>query len=220
MKKISTLVLCLVSVSLFSMTSNLRTNAIEFKNSKIQKDSLRVLEQENMNLRSYDWDVSSNLHGPLIYKKHGEPLNGFNHDFYPNGKVRVHGNFKNGKPLDSLVYFYPNGATKKHVLCKRKTLVIHEYDPSGVLTAKKINSKKSRFLKNYKWYTYYDNGTVKRIEKRNGRKHTIRYKEYYENGVLKEEQRKNKRIEYYPNSELKLVSKREKVNRYDIVFGE
>ena len=57
-----------------------------------------------------------------------ELAEGYQEDFYPNGNVRIRGNFSEGNPKDSLVLFYSNGAVKTRSHFPLKELIIENYD--------------------------------------------------------------------------------------------
>jgi len=162
--------------------------------------------------------VQAGLDGPLLYEKCGKTISGYQIDTFLNGKTRLYGNFKNGKPQDSLVYLYPNGNIKSRSTYKKKNVFIHSFDSLNNLVSIQKNSRKSYFLTNYTWTDYYSKGKIRRIEKR--KKHLTFISEYYPNGNYKIKQTRNRRKEFYENGHLWKEYKRRRVNRLLFLFIE
>ncbi|MBI9055474.1 MAG: hypothetical protein JEY96_16750 [Bacteroidales bacterium] len=152
----------------------------------------------------------------LIYQECGNKLDGFQMDTFPNGNIKVCGNFKNRKVKDSLVYFYENGNVKKRLLYSKRNIRIQEFDKASNLLFLHKNSRKSYYLTDYKKTGFYLDGNVKFKERK--KKHFKYLFEYYPNGNLKTKQKRSKRIEFHESGEVKLKYKRRRVNIIEDIY--
>jgi antitoxin component YwqK of YwqJK toxin-antitoxin module len=135
---------------------------------------------------------------PPIYVNCEHPINGYQEAVYPNGNLKMRGNFVNGYQKDSLVTFYPTGGVQKRIIVLRKIINIKEYDSLGNLIKVSHNQKKSFMTYwEYEWITYFPDGKIKSTE--SSIKRVIRIKEFYPSGQVKVTQTKKSRIEYYEN---------------------
>ena len=150
--------------------------------------------------------------GPLLYEKCGELLNGFYSDSFPNGKLRLYGNFKEGYIRDSLVYFFPNGHAKSRIFSLRKITKVLMYDSLSNLISVSFNSNKSYLLTDYKKTEYFVNGKIKLIEARE--KLILKKLEYFPDGSIKIKQTRNKRVEYSKKGMIDLIYHRRRAFKY------
>lgn len=148
---------------------------------------------------------SFGMHPVTVYETCGKPIEGYQEDFYPNGHLKVRGNFQNGKPKDSLVTFYYNGVTERRLTYLPKEILIEEYDSLHNLTRVSHNSNKSYYLTDYKTVEYYGNGKIKLKESSFNRSVTI--EEYYPGGQLKIIQTKKYRTEHFENGKISVEYK-------------
>jgi len=140
---------------------------------------------------------ASGMHPRFVYENCGKLINGYGEDYYPNGNIRIRGNFQEGKPKDSIVTFFSNGITEKRLTFLPKEIFIEEFDSSSNLIKVSHNSNKSYYLTDYNTTEYYTNGTIKRNE--SNIKRLVIIKEFYPNGKLKTIQTKKYRNEYFEN---------------------
>lgn len=140
---------------------------------------------------------SYGMHPTYVYEICGKAIDGFQEDFFLNGSPRIRGNFVKGKPKDSLVTFYPNGAAKKRVTYLAKEIFIEEYDSLSNLVKVSHNSNKSYYLTDYKTTEYYPNGMIRLKESSVDR--VVQFHEYYPNGQVKTVQARKWRREYHEN---------------------
>lgn len=143
---------------------------------------------------------SYGIHPQTVYETCGEPIDGYQTDYYPNGNIRIRGTFINGKPKDSLVTFYPNGVVKKRLLFSGKEIFSEEYDSLFNLVKVIHNRNKAYFLTDYDMIEYHGNGKVKLIQSETDG--FVLIKEFFQNGQLKTEQAKKYRFEYFENGKL------------------
>ena len=168
----------------------LDSNMIEIKDT-----SLVVYRLKESKIQRY---LSGALDTPPVYTECDSLLNGYAEDFYPNGNLKIRGNFIKGYPKDSVVTFYATGKLEKRVNILSKVVNIEEYDISGNLIKLSHNQNKSFMTySEYEWIEYYLDGKVK--TDLSSVKRIINIKEFYPTGQLKILQTKNKRIEYYEN---------------------
>jgi hypothetical protein len=136
----------------------------------------------------------------FIYEDCGKPAEGYQEDFYPNGCIRIRGNFLKGRPKDSVVIFYPNGETKRRFLYFGKEVTIHYFDSLGHLE-KVTQGPKSYMapylMSNYYKTEYYSDGKIKNNE--STRHGLIKIESFYPNGQLRIKQGKSSRTEYFDN---------------------
>jgi antitoxin component YwqK of YwqJK toxin-antitoxin module len=153
---------------------------------------------------------SYGMHPITVYETCDKPIEGYQEDFYPNGHFRIRGNFQNGRPKDSIVTFYSNGAVERRLTYFPKNILTQEYDSLNNLT-KVSRNKRSYYLTDYVSIEYYRDGKVKLKESRLKRLVTV--EEYYSSGQLKTLQTKKYRKEYYQNGKLSVEykSKRKRV---------
>jgi antitoxin component YwqK of YwqJK toxin-antitoxin module len=165
---------------------------------EINDTSLVIFRLKENKIALYEGGLDS----PPVYESCGILLNGYGEDFYPNGNVRIRGNFKNGRPKDSLVTFYQNGKVKKRTIHLLKETFITEFDSLSHL-AKTSAYEKGNYQKNgfynqkFKITEFFNNGRIKLNEAHFGR--LVLIKELYPSGQLKIMQTRKKRVEYYDN---------------------
>jgi hypothetical protein len=143
------------------------------------------------------------MHPRSVYESCGILINGYDEDYYDNGKIRIRGNFRDGKPEDSLVTFYANGVTKRRLRYLPKETIIEEYDSLSNLTSVSYNSNKSYYLTDYKTTEYYLNGRVRRQELSIDK--LVLIEEYYPDGQKKVIQTDKRRTEYHQNGSLNII---------------
>jgi antitoxin component YwqK of YwqJK toxin-antitoxin module len=166
----------------------LDTSIIEFKD-----NSLLLLRYKEHRVQEY---VTGAFDSPPLYVTCDKLINGYAEDFYPNGKLRIRGNFKNGNPKDSIVTFYPTGLIQTRILILPKVVNIEEFNSAGYLIKLSHNQHKSFMTYwEYEWIEYYPNGKVKSVQ--SPRKRVINVHEFYPSGQLKIVQKKKSRTEYY-----------------------
>lgn len=158
-----------------------------------------VYNEPKIEVRAYG------MHPVMVYETCGKPIDGYLEDFYPNGKCRIRGNFKQGKPKDSLVTFYANGVVKKRKRYLPNEMLIEEYDSLNNITKVSHNSNRSYYLTDYSTVEYYSNGRIKLKESSKNRLVTI--EEYYPGGQLKTIQTKKYRTEYFENGKISVACK-------------
>lgn len=124
-------------------------------------------------------------------------LNGVHEDVYDNGRLRMRGNFVNGRPKDSLLLFYENGNPQKSIYYLHKHNYIQEYDSTGNLFKVSRNGNQHLVVNDYETTTFYSNGSIRSIEKR--KKGYLLLTEYYPDKTIKTALSKKKRIEYHKN---------------------
>jgi antitoxin component YwqK of YwqJK toxin-antitoxin module len=146
---------------------------------------------------------SYGMHPRHVYEICGKAIDGFQDDFYPNGNLRIRGNFVKGKPKDSLVTFYANGVTKRRLTYLPKEVLIEEYDSLSNLEKVSHNSNRSYYLTDYKTTEYYPDGKIRLKESNIDR--LVKIEAYYPNGQVKIVQTKKGRTEYHENGEKNIV---------------
>lgn len=150
------------------------------------------------------YSYQNSMDGPFVFRDCDGLLNGYHEDFYPNGNVRLKGNFDKGKPQDSLMTFYKNGNVKTTIFYLPKYLIIWEYDSSSNMI-KISHNKRTFFLTDYKTTEYFSNGKVKRKETYLRMPRIRKVREYYPDGHLKAIQTKRHRLEYFENGNKQVV---------------
>ena len=142
--------------------------------------------------------VTGAYDSPPIYVKCDTPINGYQESLFPNGSLKMQGNFKDGYPKDSIITFYNTGTIKKRIIISPKIVNIEEYDSLGKLIKLSHNQNKTFMTySEYRWTEFYPNGKVK--SEQSSIKRVEKIDEFYPTGQLKVRQTKNKRIEYYEN---------------------
>jgi antitoxin component YwqK of YwqJK toxin-antitoxin module len=129
------------------------------------------------------------------YKRCGKLCDGYNEDFYPDGKLRIRGVFKEGEPSDSIAEYYPNGKARYRKYSTDNSYKSLSYDSIGhKLTSIEITHKKQLIV------VYFLNGKVK--YQKTDINHIVKAKEFYPNGKPKVIQTKKKRTEYFENGKV------------------
>lgn len=144
------------------------------------------------------------MHGERRFETNGQRINGYLDDFYPNGHVRIRGNFTDGKPKDSLVYFHGNGQTKRLLRYQKTNVLIREYDSLGHLLQVSRN-KRTFYLTDYRTIIYYPSGRLQLVSSRKNQVQRIRA--YYPDGQLLTRQKPRKRATYFPTGKLQSAIK-------------
>jgi antitoxin component YwqK of YwqJK toxin-antitoxin module len=128
---------------------------------------------------------------------------GYQEDFYPNGKIRIRGNFLNGSPKDSVVTFYPNGAKRKSLMFLRKdsVLQVQEFDSLSNILRISLYRKDHRHLSDYHTVQFFENSKIMHTE--SNVSHVLKSKDYYIDGTLKTNQTEFKRIDYFTSGKIK-----------------
>lgn len=150
-------------------------------------------------LRSYG------MHPRFVYEYCGELINGYAEDYYPNGNIRIRGNFLKGKAIDSLVEFYESGGIQKRKSYLPTEIFIEEFDSLSNLKKISHNSNKSYYLTDYKTVEYYPAGKVMRKETRINS--ILIFAEFYPSGRIKSQQKRKCLKEYYETGEIKTICK-------------
>lgn len=158
---------------------------------------------ETVNDTRIVYRISQALNPYSYYEVCGELAQGYQEDFFPNGKVRIRGNFKDGNAVDSIVEYYDNGKRRKILLYERKGVFLTEYDSLGRKRHFRWSERKN-CLVSYCGYKeiWYRSGELPMYEI-SDIDHVIEVKEHYPNGSLKLIQKKKKRTEYYQNGNIK-----------------
>ena len=152
---------------------------------------------------------------------------GYVEDFYPNGKIRLRGNFVKGKTKDSLVLFYANGNIFRQRFRFPKENQDKIFDSLGNLRSISQSSRKyaTMFTPEYTIAkAYFENGRLSaQLYERNKKKKWITLiRRYFENGKPQLVQTKKSRIEYYENGNKKVVYtwkiKKRKYHSYDEII--
>lgn len=138
----------------------------------------------------------------FFYEVCGNLAEGYQEDFYPNGKIRIRGNFKEGNALDSIAEYYENGNRSRILFYKRKGVFFTEYDSLGKKKHFRWSESRDCLISycSFKevWYGV-DEMPVYEFSNMN---HVIEIKEHYLSGSLKLLQKKKYRVEYYQNGNI------------------
>jgi len=141
---------------------------------------------------------------PMVYRACDKLLNGFFESYYPDGKIKLRGNFKNGYVKDSMLTYYNNGALKYRRLHLLKITSIETFD--SLAHRIKISTYQNGSIMVYRWSKakeFFANGHLKfETSDINQIKKT---REFYPNGHLKFKLTKRRRIEYYENGKEMVV---------------
>ncbi|MDB5146899.1 MAG: hypothetical protein JWQ57_919 [Mucilaginibacter sp.] len=168
---------------------------------EIKDTSLFVFRYKEPKIQQY---ISGAFDSPPIYVRCDSAVNGYAEDFYPNGKIKMRGNFREGYQKDSLVTFYPNGKMERRNTSSSKSTNMEEYDTAGNLI-KLRRGQRGSFMTylEYRSTEFYPNGKVRLKE--SSIKRVVTIEEFYPNGNLKLKQTKRDRTEYYENGEIKVI---------------
>lgn len=169
------------------------------------------------------------MHPDFIYYICGKPGDGYQEDFYPDGKIKIRGTFKDGAIVDSLAEYYPNGSRKRNI--------IYNNNGAHITTYNNLNKKESYYWSAKRGYmgyrsrrrtVYFEDGNINFVI--SDIDHIIKEEEYYPNRYLKTKQKKNKRIEYFNSGNIKTIyswktikkfrniNREENVNNYNYFF--
>ncbi|MFC0513425.1 hypothetical protein ACFFGT_04410 [Mucilaginibacter angelicae] len=168
---------------------------------EIRDTSLFIFRYKEPKIQQY---ISGALDSPPIYVRCDSAINGYAEDFYPDGKIKMRGNFREGYQKDSLVTFYPNGKMKRRNTSSSKSTNVEEYDTAGNLI-KLRRGQRGSFMTylEYRSTEFYPNGKVRLKE--SSLKRVITIEEFYHNGHLKLKQTKKGRTEYYENGAKQVI---------------
>ncbi len=132
------------------------------------------------------------------YKNCDLELQGYFECKYPNGNLRIKGDFINGLAKDSLLFFYDNGQLKSRWRHLRSYAIAEKFDSTG--NKVKIFTRENGSFMTYHWrkiIEFFPNGKVKFVA--SDVDHIRLIKEYYANGQIKIDQTKRHRYEYAEN---------------------
>jgi antitoxin component YwqK of YwqJK toxin-antitoxin module len=151
-----------------------------------------------------------------VYVSCGKLVNGYFEAFYPNGKIKLRGNFVGGYPRDSLVTYYANGALESKERIYKKETVVEKFDSLSRRT--KIIESQNGPVMIYRWRKsteFFPDGSISLKESDIRHIYTIRA--YYPNGRKKIKQTKKRRVEYQDNGVKTLVCRRrQKLELFDV----
>lgn len=172
-------------------------------NPNLEFPRIQITGTENMYIHKDTKIRFAPQHWGLSFQNCEGLLNGVHEDVYDNGNLRIKGNFVNGLPKDSLLFFYENGHIQKSIYYLRKLVYIHEYDSLGNLVKISRNSNKLPVITDYETTSFYSNGSIKLIEKR--KNNYLQLTEYYPGKRLKTRLSRNKRIDYFPDGKPEII---------------
>ncbi|RWW99551.1 hypothetical protein EPI11_11400 [Flavobacterium cerinum] len=146
------------------------------------------------------WIVDSDF----VYFVCGKPAYGYQEDFYPDGKIKIRGTFKDGFVTDSLVEYYSNGKLQRKVRYKKDGVHTDRYDSLGKKTSYFWSARRGYMVYGgWREIIYFSNEKINLDISEIG--HIVKIEGYYPNGNLKIKQTKKKRIEYYESGNIKTI---------------
>ena len=154
------------------------------------------------------------LHAYWVYINCDTLAEGYVEDLYPNGKMRLRGNFEKGNTKDSLVLFYANGNVARQFLRLPNEEQNREFDSLGNLrlitqTSTEYVGTPSMHVSKYALMkSYFENGQLRTQVSdyvKSEDEDSLLINAYYENGKPQLIQTKNSRTEYYENGNKKDV---------------
>ncbi|GEM_PF-1789963 len=169
---------------------------------EIRDTGLFIFRVKEPDFGLYDGSMDS----PMVYKGCGKLINGFFESYYPDGKIKMRGDFVRGYVKDSMLTYYNNGALKYKRLHFSKITAIEIFDSTAHRI--KISTYQNGSILSYRWSRtkeYFPDGGLKL--KKSDVKRIERIKEFYPDGHLKIKQTKLRRIEYYDNGIKKVAYK-------------
>jgi antitoxin component YwqK of YwqJK toxin-antitoxin module len=164
---------------------------------------IQIRDRENTYIHKETKIRFAPQHWGLSFQSCEGLLNGVHEDVYDNGNLRIRGNFANGLPKDSLLFFYENGHIQKSIYYLRKLVYVQDYDSSGSLIKVSSNNNRLPVLTDYETTTFYSTGGVKSIEKR--KENYVQLTEYYPDKKPRTRLTRKKRIDYYPNGHAEVI---------------
>lgn len=146
------------------------------------------------------WVVDSDF----VYFVCGMLCQGYQEDFYPDGKIKIRGTFKDGFVTDSLVEYYSNGKIQRETRNQRDGIHTNRYDNLGRKTNYFWSARRGYMVYGgWREIIYFSNEKINLDISDIG--HIVKIEGYYPNGNLKIKQTKKKRIEYYESGNIKTI---------------
>jgi antitoxin component YwqK of YwqJK toxin-antitoxin module len=147
--------------------------------------------------------LPSTLDANFVYETCGKLSEGYQEEFYPDGRIKIRGNFKEGFIKDSVAEYFSNGKRKYQCQYKKKEVLTTRYDSINGKTSIYWSQRGSFMIyHSHSSTVFFPNQTVNWI--RSDIKNITTIREYYPDGTLKLKQTKNRRIEYYANGKPKI----------------
>lgn len=177
-------------------------------------------QEDTIKLKCFDIIGENSLRSKkesiLIYGHCSTPIDSIYKEYFPDGRLKIHGNFENGIIKDSIVEYYHSGTPKsktikdkkkylnysfypdgriqkfyRYHLTRKKFYQLFEYDDNGKLTVDIDYSRKFSFR-------HYDTGTIKSSNP--GRK----FEQYFlVSDSIRYEYRKGVETTYFPSGKTK-----------------
>lgn len=140
----------------------------------------------------------------FVYLVCGIPCQGYQEDFYPDGKIKIRGTFKDGFVADSLVEYHPNGKMQRVTREQKDGIHTSRYDNLGRKTNYFWSATRGYMVYGgWREIVYFSNEKINLDISDIG--HIVKIEGYYPNGNLKIKQTKKRRIEYYESGNVKTV---------------
>jgi len=147
--------------------------------------------------------LPSTLDANFVYETCGKLSEGYQEEFYPDGRIKIRGTFKEGFIKDSVAEYFSNGKRKYQCQYKKKEVLTTRYDSINGKTSIYWSQRGSFMIyHSHSSTVFFPNQTVNWI--RSDIKNIITIREYYPDGTLKLKQTKNRRTEYYTNGKPKI----------------
>jgi len=166
----------------------------------IKDTGLTVYKYREPDVGRYEGGVDASP----VYRCCGELIDGYFEYYYPNGRLKIRGNFISGHPKDSLTTFYSNGAAEEREHIYKKTITRELFDS---LRHKILFGEYQRGpVIIYRWHKttfFFTDGKVMRKE--SDKRSIQKVNEYYPNGQIKIEQTTKHRLEFYENGRPKVT---------------
>lgn len=119
-----------------------------------------------------------------------DDLNGIYTEYYFNGKIRVKGNYLDGKVKDTVSHYYSNGKLKSRTTVFKDLVSTKDYYPNASIKFDYNSNKKFR-------KSYFEDGRVMSKTSNKGLKSFHKY----ENGELRSKSNHRKQVYFYKNGE-------------------
>lgn len=150
----------------------------------------------------------------FIYLVCGTPCQGYQEDFYSDGKIKIRGTFKDGFIADSLVEYHSNGKMQRETRKQKDGIHTSRYDNLGRKTNYFWSARRGYMVySDRREITYFPNEKINLDI--SDIKHVIKIEGYYPNGNLKIKQTENKRIEYFESGSVKVIYSWETSKEFD-----
>lgn len=126
-----------------------------------------------------------------------DTINGGYLEYYPDGALRINGNFENGRIKDSMITYYSNGRVKSLILFIHNDTIYKTFHPNGQISHLYSSSKRNTI-------SYFEDGSVKSKRSNSYKREFNRYSR----DQLWYKMKDSKQISYYRNGKINQKLKR------------